>query len=752
MRDSAGRAGFLLGAFAMVLLADARCVAATLAQPTPAAACRDCHRAQYDAWLRSDHFQSMRVADEGTVLGDFGDVGVQFHGIETRFFRDADGGYSVETAGPSGKRGAFPVRYTFGWRPLQQYLVDAGDGRLQAFDVAWDTRPAAQGGQRWFHLQPDEAIAPGHPFYWTGHAMNWASQCASCHSTNVQTKTDDSGPTRATYSAVNVACGACHGSAAEHVRLARSGAAGTVPRAGFRAGAPERIGWALAPGERIAAPDRAGDGHEVDMCGRCHALRTPLTDVAAGQPFHEAYRIQLVDDVLYFPDGQIREEVFVLGSFLQSRMHVRGVTCSDCHDPHSGGLVAEGNAVCAQCHRASAYDEPAHHRHPPGTPGSNCVDCHMPARTYMGVDARRDHAFTIPRPGLSAELGVPNACVGCHTSQSNRWARDALRNWGVEEREGGHWAMLFHRLRQGDPGAATGLTALVAGDAPPMVKASLLAQATTLPPSMARAALRLGLAATDPLVRRGAVAGTQGQPPLARWRLLEPLLDDPARAVRFEAAAALAEVFAALPTAAGPALRELFAEHRRSWAATAHRAATQYALGRLADRLGRPAQAQEAFRRALEIDPASVPALVDYADWLQRRGDETGAGTLLARAVALAPDSAVANAAFGLHLVRDGRRGDALKPLARAAAAPDASARLVYMHAVAQHSLGDGEAALDTLRHGLARWPWDPELLTTLVIYLDAPESPEARAHLATLSEFWRELPQVRALLERIAD
>ena len=722
----------------------ATAASAAPSEPTTAAACRDCHAAQYEAWERSDHFQAMRVADEDTVLGDFADARVSFHGIETRFFRDG-GRHFVETVGATGKRGVFPVRYTFGWRPLQQYLLDAGDGRLQAFDVAWDTRAANQGGQRWFHLQPDESVAPGHPFFWTGHAMNWASQCASCHSTNVDVDvrtTTDVAEAAVTYSAVNVACEACHGPAAAHVRLARAGEIDTAPHAGFRDGSRPRIVWRLVPGERIASPDRAADARQIDMCGGCHALRTPLTDSPAGKPFHEAYRIQLMDDVHYFPDGQIREEVFVLGSFLQSRMHARGVTCGDCHDPHSGALVADGNAVCSQCHRASAYDVAAHHGHAPGTPGSACVDCHMPARTYMGVDARRDHAFPIPRPGLSSELGVPNACTGCHASRSNNWAQETLREWGVDEGE--HWAALFHRLRRGDPGAAPGLAALVAGDTPPMVKASL-------PPSSMRPALQRGLTSSDPLTRRGAVTGAQGQPPLVRWRLLEPRLDDDVLGVRFEAAAALLEVFGALPTGARTALREPLAEHRRSLAATDYRAATQYALGRLEDRLGRPAQAQAAFRRALVVDPTSVPALVDYADLLQRRGDQARSGTLLERAVALAPDNPVANAALGLHLVRAGQRREALAPLAKAGRAPDASPRLVYIHAVAQHSLGDEAAALDTLRRGLERWPWDPDLLATLVIYLDAPESPEVRRHLATLAEFWHELPEVRALLDRIA-
>ncbi len=709
-------------------------------------ACRDCHPAEFKAWRGSDHFQSTRVADDDAVLGDFSDVRVTFHGIESRFFRAGDE-YRVETAGACGERVAFPVRYTFGWRPLQQYLLDAGGSTLQAFDVAWDDRPAAQGGQRWFHLQPGEAVTPGHPFFWTGHTMHWGSQCAACHSTNVTKSTDESGRLHTAYEAANVTCEACHGPAAVHVRHANAGTAGGVPYAGFQDGPSPRIAWRFAPDDRIATPDKAGDSREINQCGGCHARRMPLVADARGKPFHDAYRIELVDEVHYFPDGQIREEVFVLGSFLQSRMHARGVTCGNCHDPHSGNLVAEGNDVCAQCHRATAYDAPTHHHHAAGVPGSACIDCHMPARTYMGVDPRRDHAFPIPRPSLSAELGVPNACTDCHEDRSDAWARDKLRDWGFAEED--HWARLFQRLHCGDPAAADALHALVAGDAPPMVKAGLLAQAATLPSPRTRALLQLGLGNSEPLVRRGAVAGAQGQPPAARWHLLAPHMRDPAASVRFEIAVALADIVPALPANLRAATRDLFAEQRQLLAPTADLAQTQRMLGNLEDRRGKPAAARAAFQRALEIDPTSVPALVDYADFLQRQGEERKAGELLARAIGAAPDSPMTNVAYGLHLVREGRRREALAPLAKAAATPGASARFVYIHAVAQHSLGQRNAALETLRAGIERWPWDADLLSTLVIYLDDPQSPETRRHLTTLAEVGTDLPHIRALLDR---
>ena len=694
-------------------------------------ACRSCHPDEYVLWTQSDHYRSMRMATDETVLGDFSGAVVTFHDVETRFQRSDTRAYRVDTVGGSGKRDRFPVRYTFGHWPLQQYLVDAGHGRLQAFGIAWDTRPTDQGGQRWFHLQPDEDIEPEHPFHWTGHALNWASQCAACHSTNVVTETGADGA-RATYSEVNVACEACHGAGGDHVRYVREGSADTVPHAGFPNGPAQRVAWRFPPGEQIAAPDRRGSAREIDMCGGCHALRTPLTDKPMGQDFHDAYRLEQARDGLYFLDGQILEETFVLGSFLQSRMHARGVTCSDCHDPHSGAPLAAGNAVCARCHQPGAYDVVAHHRHRPGGPGSACVDCHMPARTYMGVDDRRDHAFTIPRPALSAELGVPNACTGCHADRTNAWARERLEAWGVPERD--HWARAHERLLRRHPGSVAALAASVDGDAPVMAKATLLAESAALPGHTVRALLARALDDPHPLVRRGAVAGTRGQPPAERWDLLRTRLNDPAASVRFEMGIALSEVASAQPRTAQARADALFAEHRQFLDASADLAATQNALARFEDSLGRPEAAGRAYRRALDIEPGFVPALVDYADFLRRAGDEPQTASLLQRALAVAPDSAVANAAFGLHLVRQGRHAEALTPLKQAATVADTTAYFVYTYGVAQHSLGQRDAALETLRAGLGRWPWDPDLLRALIAYTE-PGSFEAQTYRRRLAE-----------------
>src|SRR5262249_11963017 len=126
---------------------------------------------------------------------------------------------------------------------------------------------------------------------------------------------------------------------------------------------------------------------ELETCAQCHARRTHTADgYGAGAPHLDSYAPLPILPGLYHPDGQQLDEVYTYASFLQSKMNHAGVTCSDCHDPHTQKLRAPGNAVCAQCHRPATYDTSAHHFHRAGGPGTQCVSCHMPDTTYMQID------------------------------------------------------------------------------------------------------------------------------------------------------------------------------------------------------------------------------------------------------------------------------------------------------------------------------------------------------------------------------
>ncbi|HZM33197.1 MAG TPA: cytochrome c3 family protein, partial [Burkholderiales bacterium] len=416
-------------------------------------ACAGCHAAQTSAWSGSHHQLAMQEASASSVLGDFDDAKYQYLGVESRFFR-RDGKFMVRTDGPDGKLADFEIKYSFGVTPLQQYLIEFPGGRLQALSIAWDTRPKSAGGQRWFHLYPGERITHEDPLHWTGLYQNWNLQCAACHSTNLKKGYDAAGDTyRTTFSEINVACEACHGPGSRHVAWARR--------------------------DRPQG-DKGLVKATMNVCAACHARRSTISEEGQpGAPLEDTHRLALLTSPSYHADGQQREEDYTWGSFLQSKMFQRGVTCMDCHEPHALKLRVEGNALCVRCHDGAVFDTAKHHFHEAGTKGAQCVECHMPAQNYMVVDPRRDHSMRIPRPDLSASLDSPNACTQCHAGRKPEWAAAAMdQRYGKKWRDRWHYGATLHA------GATQGVKALpallaLAEDpaAPPIVQATAVALA-----------------------------------------------------------------------------------------------------------------------------------------------------------------------------------------------------------------------------------------------------------------------------------
>ncbi len=711
--------------------------------------CRSCHADAYADWQQSDHAKAQQVASEATVLGDFSGVEVDFHSIKSRLYRK-EGTFLIDTRNREGETRTFPILYTFGHYPLQQYLVDIGKGHLQALNIAWDSRPAEQGGQRWFHLQPDEQITSEHPLFWAGHFQNWNSRCAECHVTNYEKNfnpTDMSFASR--WSDGNVACEACHGPASKHIELAQLGQV-RADNSGFARSKSRSLRWQYQPGDPIANPNGPPAADHINMCGGCHALRMPLAEIKPNADFHDSFRLQLLHQGAYFADGQIQEEVFVSGSFLQSKMHQNGVTCGDCHNPHTGKVKVDGNGLCARCHSPTVFDTPEHHHHRQASSGARCVNCHMPARTYMGVDDRRDHSFTIPRPQLAAAVGAPNACTGCHDDKDNDWTAEVVDGWGVDAAVA-HWASVNQQARNLDILATESLIATVLdASKPPIVRASLLSQLGSIPsPESVRAAAAM-LQDEDPLLRRAAVSALRPVPIRQRWQLLAPHMGDANRVVRFEIAGSLAEAYSQLPAAQRASLEKLLQEYRQMLSHTLDSLATQLNLAVLELALGNREQALAAYRRALEIAPGYVPALVNLAEFQRGVGNNAEEEKLLARALAVAPDSATVQHAYGLHLVRAKEYAGALPYLKQALALDDSQPRHAYVYAVALDSRGDTKAAIRVLVDAAKRWPNQVDLLLLLVSYMDKTGSTMAiHSHLAALDRIAPESPEVRRLIRK---
>ncbi len=703
------------------------------------AVCETCHASQTEKWRASHHARAMAPADATNVLGDFGGASVDLAGTRMAFSKKGDRYVLTETAADGTPRD-YDVAYTFGFFPLQQFLLDVGDGRLQAHTAAWDSRPKPHGGQRWYSLHGKDVVKPSNPLHWAGDFQNWNFMCAECHSTDLVKGYDAATGRYATsWAEIDVACEACHGPGERHVAWAREREANPPPpgETAASAGADPRLdvrfpreleaeAWAFEKGSVTAQRVLPGVHRpEIETCARCHSRRAPNREgYAFGRPLADSYDVTLLDPELYHADGQILDEVYEYGSFLQSKMYRRGVTCSSCHDAHSGQLALPGNDLCTRCHDKETFDAPAHHRHSQGSDAAKCVECHMVSRKYMGVDERRDHSFRVPRPDLTIETGSPNACNDCHRDESAAWAADAIRKWfGEKSRLGSfHYGKAIAAARDAKPGAARLLLRAASDEElAPMARASALVLLRGWMGPDAHAAVERAAADPSPLVRLAAARTIDALPPPLRLRLGLRLLADDIRGVRIDAAAALADIPpAALRAEDAAAIERGVAEHIEAQRVNLDRPEAHGNLGIIALARGDAAGAESAFRKALAMRPSFSRAAVNLAETLRRTGRAAEGEALLRDALPRATGADAAaelHGALGLFLVRRRDLPGALAELTKASELRPADAHAAYVLAVALHDTGDPRRALDVLRAAQTRRPADRELLTALATF-----------------------------------
>ena len=688
-----------------------------------AATCAGCHAQEAKRWQGSHHDLAMQPATDETVLGDFSDAQFVHNGVTSRFFR-RDGNFFVETDGSDGKLSVFPVRYTFGVTPLQQYLLELPSGKVQALGIAWDSRPVAASGQRWFHVYGDDPIDHTDVLHWTKFSANWETMCADCHSTNLLSKyAVEQDRFTTTWDELDVSCEACHGPGAGHVAWARDNPAGErPPHAGFNLAFDERrnISWQLntTTGNSQRSKARTTDS-EINACAGCHSRRSRIAE--GNDPatrYLDNYMPSLIDPPLYHADGHMFDEVYVYGSFLQSKMHQAGVTCSDCHDPHSLELRAPGPAVCLQCHAAAKFNTVKHQLHAPEI--TNCIDCHMPATTYMQNDLRHDHSFQIPRPELSVAYDVPNACNNCHTDKDAKWGVSVLETAGRIKPDAAknHWSgRLAAATTTGSYATAMDLLRDLAADPsiPAIIRGTAAGRLQLGDAPDTRQLFSKFTGSPEPLLRLGAGNALQNSDPALAVAFAPALLEDDLRAVRISAVQALAGIDPTLlPTGTNPRLQSAIAEYIAAQEINNDRPESHVNIGNLRRLQGRFELAEPAYQQALALNPDYVPAYANLADLYRERNRESDAEALLRKGLGVVPNDTYLRHALGLSLVRQNRFKDALPELRVAADSPEAEPRFALVYALALERVGQPADAAAYLELALTRFAGNQELESAL--------------------------------------
>lgn len=581
------------------------------------ARCAACHPKEYELWKNSDHALALRRIDVTVDMEPFHGQHLAAHGSLLTFSTDREGKFHLQDS-QTGRK--YEVGYVLGRRPLVQYLVKAHDGGLHTPSAAWDVER-----HEWFDMfEADSRLSreglavrePGDWGHWLGRGMNWNSQCAWCHTSHFRKNYDMAQNTfSSTWKEDGVTCIQCHKPAAE----------------------------AAADDCLVAPQDRKLTAEQMhDNCATCHARREELDEsFVVGDDFDNHFRLELpILHGIFWPNGMQRDEVYCETGLRLSRMGAAGVTCLDCHDPHTAELKLpqEDNSLCLRCHATGTQvngtptpviDMATHTPCPQNSHGARCVECHMPASPYMARDPRRDHSFNSPDPQLSIELGLPNACTMCHAGMSNEQAaRVVAKTYPAQKTAAVRARTRAVHAAQLGQGTPQELLHALSSETVPAWRATLLQLLAQHAPTLAvKRAAQADATHADSLVR-AAAARVLG-------RDAAPLLRDPVKLVRREAAWPLLDVLAK----PGP-YSDLLEEQRRIAMQRAEQPNGAMQLAEIAAVQQNWAEAEKQYRRALALDPASPVVYMDYAVFLAGRNRLPDALSLLQQAITKLPNDA----------------------------------------------------------------------------------------------------------------
>lgn len=670
--------------------------------------CINCHAEQYADWKQSDHYKAMNPPTSEYVLGDFSGIEVTHFTQKVKFYTQGNDYFMSFTEGEQTKQ--YKVEYTFGHDPLQQYLIKADNGRLQVFPFAWDSRPKSDGGQRWYVMYPDEDIQTNDRLHWQQPLQNWNGMCADCHSDglkrNYSPKTDTF---NTQWDNINVGCQSCHGDMSSHAQLMENSPSPTSLE--YLQETAKLVGrWAFSEGASVAHWEgEKRDNRFMQSCFACHALRAPITDgFHSGVLLLDQFSVSLLDNVQYHADGQIKEEVYVYGSFLQSKMYEAGVNCTDCHNPHTMKVKTQTNGLCLQCHQPQTYQTENHLLHELGSEPAQCVSCHMPETTYMGVDARRDHSFKIPRPELTQSYGIPNACSSCHVDESPQWAAAKIKEHYPNKRPLAEAELLFIKLmNHGYLDMSQHLALINDASINVIYRASAIALLPNSTNAIEHNIIQPWLVSSEPLIRLATARIGALISHADKRKGYVNLLEDELRAVRVEAAAHLIDIPFVDPKLFASIYKELsFAREQSMWRGEG---GLNKSLLYMQQNDTNPAV--DALLHAIQVDPYFVPPYLNLSNLYQMRNNTQSERATFEKGLANNPNADLLLYSYALFHVRQNDLDAAIEQVLKAIKQAPTNPQYAYFYYLALDKQNKTAQALLQLRTNLKRYNNAPELI-----------------------------------------
>ncbi len=732
--------GFLFGTVAILYCCVAKKQKATVHTYAGTEKCQSCHKKEFELFKTSDHYHAMDTVSAATVKGDFNNSRFIYHG-DTAFFYQRDGHYFVRTTDSTGVKKEFLISYTFGWRPLQQYLVKFDDGRIQVLPFCWDAREKAKGGQRWFHLYDKERISHTDELFWMGINQNWNYMCADCHTTEFKKNFSlAENKFHSSWTESRVSCESCHGPASGHMQWAEKKDM-SVQWKGFAISlASKPVNWQLDAAKQTLLPQQVMQNDTlVETCARCHARATRFTDeYQYGNSFLQSHLPATANPVNYHVDGQIKDEDYEYASFLQSKMYAAGVTCINCHEPHSMKVKATGNALCTSCHQPAKYDGPQHSFHKAAGTGNQCINCHMPVTTYMVVDNRLDHSIRIPRPDHSLTMGTPNACNKCHTDKTVKWAADSFTKWyGRKLPKEKTYAELLYAVSKYIKESEPSLYDLLQNkNNPAIIRATAMEQYAYYTTSRINEILLQELKSSDPNIRLNTLKALRNYPSDNLAGHIEPLLYDKVASVRMEAMNMLAPQSGKLGEKDLGQFRKVISEYMIVQEQMSHRPEGYFNRAILFSTTGGHEVAENLYKDCIRLFPDFVPAYSNLTDLYRQQGREDEVKKVTDLGLRRQPQSAYLHYSMGLWYIRQKENARGLTELKLAAQYAPADAQLQYGYAIGLFSGGEQEKALQLLESFAAKYGNQPLILDGLIsISQDMQQTEKAAKYTAIRKE-----------------